>query len=267
MSMETLKLIFDWATVVLLFLTFAAGAGVLYTGSIINERQAGQIKQFEKDLRDKDVKIAEAQHGVVDAKNSASALSIELESEKQKTARFQKEADEARLALESRVRTQGPRYFLLRAAAPKLAVELSRFPGQQVAMLICGMYKTDRETLETWGSLANILGPDTVNGVKGAGWKSVRGNPIWDKCGLSMQGISVIVSPESPKTTRDAAEALSAGLQSVLPPYNKNPWVLDPAWTRQKVALGIVLDKDDPERLALENPGTIVVFIGEHPPL
>jgi len=129
------------------------------------------------------------------------------------------------------------------------------------------MYKTERETLETWGSLASILGPDTVDGVKGAGWKLVRGNPIWDKCGLSMQGISVIVSPESPKATQDAAEALSVGLQSVLPPYNKNPRVLDPAWTRQKMASGVALDKDDPERLAMENPGTIVIFIGEHPPL
>jgi hypothetical protein len=192
-------------------------------------------------------------------------LGIDLELEKQKTARFQKEADEARLTLENRVRTQGPRYFLLRGAAPKMAKELSRFHGQPAALLICGMYKTERETLETWGSLANILGPDTVNGVKGAGWKMVRGNPIWDKCFLSMQGISVIVSSESPKATRDAAEALSIGLKSVLPPYNKNPWVLDPVWTRQKIARSF-LDKDDPERLALENPDTIVVFIGEHPP-
>jgi len=69
--------------------------------------------QLTLDLRDKDVKIAEAQHGVVDAKNSASALSIELESEKQKTARFQKEADEARLALEKRVRNSGTTIFLI----------------------------------------------------------------------------------------------------------------------------------------------------------
>ncbi len=193
-------------------------------------------------------------------------LGIDLELEKQKTARFQKEADEARLTLENRVRTQGPRYFLLRGAAPKLARELNRFHGRRAALLICGMYKAERETLETWGSLANILGPDAANGVNGADWKMVRGNPIWDKCALSMQGIAVMVSSESPKATRDAAEALSLWIASVLPPYNKNPAVLDPAWIRQIMARGVGLDKDDPQRLAIENPDTIVVFIGEHPP-
>ena len=60
MSVEDWKSIFDWAAVILVFFTFAAGAGVLITGNILNKRQAVQLRQFEKDLRDEDVKIAEA---------------------------------------------------------------------------------------------------------------------------------------------------------------------------------------------------------------
>jgi hypothetical protein len=192
-------------------------------------------------------------------------LAIDLEREKQNTARFQKEADVARLALETRVRAQGPRYFLLRSLASKLARELSRFAGQRAALLVCGMYRADRETLETWGALASILGPDTVKGVKGADWKMTRGNPFWDECHLSMQGIAVMVSSESPKTTRDAAEALSRALRRALPLYNNNPAILDPA--RERYIISVVsVDKDDPQRLAIEDPSLIVVFMGEHPP-
>ena len=45
MSVEAWKSAFDIATVVLLFLTFAAGAGVLITGNIINKRQTGKLHQ------------------------------------------------------------------------------------------------------------------------------------------------------------------------------------------------------------------------------
>jgi hypothetical protein len=44
-SVESWKSFFDVATVALLFLTFLAGAGVLLTGNIINERQSKQLRQ------------------------------------------------------------------------------------------------------------------------------------------------------------------------------------------------------------------------------
>lgn len=61
MAVESLKAIFDVVAVVLLFLTFAAGVGVLITGNIINKRQEEQLRKFDKDLKDKDLKIAEVQ--------------------------------------------------------------------------------------------------------------------------------------------------------------------------------------------------------------
>lgn len=50
MAVEALKSFFDIATVVLLFLTFLAGAGVLLTGNVINKQQAAQLHQFDSDL-------------------------------------------------------------------------------------------------------------------------------------------------------------------------------------------------------------------------
>ena len=60
MSVEGLKSVFDIGTVVAAFLVFMFGAGVLITGNIINKRQAEQLRQFTNDLKDKDVKIAQA---------------------------------------------------------------------------------------------------------------------------------------------------------------------------------------------------------------
>jgi hypothetical protein len=245
---------------------FVGDAGVfLFSGTLqtISDEEVAKLtkKANEADERSKKLEQSNRQLAIVQ-----SGLDMRLEAERQKTARFQKEANDARLALENRVRTQGPRYSLLRIAAPKLAREMSKFAGQRAALIICGIYRKERETLETWGELANILGPETIKGVRGANWKMVRGDPIWDKCFLSMQGIAVMVSPESPKSTRDAAEALSKGLRNALPPYNNNPVVVKPWLMRQMIEQGVNVDKDDPARLATEDPNLIVVFIGEHPP-
>jgi hypothetical protein len=50
MSVEAWKSLFDVLTVVLLGLTFAAGAGVLITGNIINRRQEEKLRNFDVDL-------------------------------------------------------------------------------------------------------------------------------------------------------------------------------------------------------------------------
>lgn len=60
MSVETLKSIFDTATVVLLFLTFACGAGALITGNVMNKRQAEQLRQLGLDVAQANQRSAEA---------------------------------------------------------------------------------------------------------------------------------------------------------------------------------------------------------------
>lgn len=54
MSVESWKAFFDVGTVVLLFLTFAFGFGVLFTGNIVNTRQAEEIRR-------QDLQIAQLQ--------------------------------------------------------------------------------------------------------------------------------------------------------------------------------------------------------------
>ena len=52
MSVEAWKVVFDWSTVILLFITFVVGAGALLAGRIVNKRQAAELRKFEKDLAD-----------------------------------------------------------------------------------------------------------------------------------------------------------------------------------------------------------------------
>jgi hypothetical protein len=61
MSVEAWKSIFDFGTVATLFLTFAFGFGVWRTSNIINERQARQLRQFEKDITLAKSSLAEQQ--------------------------------------------------------------------------------------------------------------------------------------------------------------------------------------------------------------
>ena len=50
MSVELWKTIFDWSAVVLVGLTFVAGAGGLIVGRILTDRQADQLREFDQGL-------------------------------------------------------------------------------------------------------------------------------------------------------------------------------------------------------------------------
>jgi hypothetical protein len=60
MSAESLKSFFDIGTVVLLFFTFAFGAGALVTGNIINKRQEDKLRQFGLDVAQANQRSSEA---------------------------------------------------------------------------------------------------------------------------------------------------------------------------------------------------------------
>lgn len=95
MGVEGLKTIFDWAAVILLFLTFAAGFGVLVTGNIISKRQEGQLRQFDKDLTTAKSELARQQERAADA--DAKLVGIETELNTQKAIAATAEADLIRL--------------------------------------------------------------------------------------------------------------------------------------------------------------------------
>ena len=132
MSVESLKAFFDVGTVALLFLTFAFGAGVLITGNIINERQAAQLRQFTNDLKDKDVKIAQANRLAADANKAT---------EDERTARVELEAKVAWRTFSD-------------AQRKDIESNLSRFSGQ---LAECSFLSSDTEAFAFSSEIAAAL--------------------------------------------------------------------------------------------------------------
>ncbi len=71
MSDELLKSLFDWITVILLFLTFVSGAGALIFGNRINAKQAEQLQKFDKDLTDAKIELGKQQERAASAERDA----------------------------------------------------------------------------------------------------------------------------------------------------------------------------------------------------
>ena len=66
--MENWKSVFEWSSVVLLAFTFLAGAGVVFTSSIVNKRQAQTILGLKKDASDAKKAQQEVEISLADAK-------------------------------------------------------------------------------------------------------------------------------------------------------------------------------------------------------
>ncbi len=150
MSVEAVKSFFDIGTVVLLFLTFAFGAGVLITGNIINSRQAKQLRKFDEDLTgaktelaiqqtraataERDVAEAKKSAGDADAKAEAFRLDIAKANERaalanERAASLQVEAAKLRKELV----LQGARENLLsKDNRRNLIATLKPFAGQKI---------------------------------------------------------------------------------------------------------------------------------------
>lgn len=61
MSLELWKSLFDWATILFIALTVLTGAGAIITGNKLGERQDTKLRQFDKDLTQAKVDLANAQ--------------------------------------------------------------------------------------------------------------------------------------------------------------------------------------------------------------
>jgi hypothetical protein len=165
---------------------------------------------------------------------------------------------------------QGPRAKLLNNVARELAGKLAPFAGQRVGLFVCGRQGTqDQEMLDTWGAIANILGPDVVSGMTGAKWKESPTNLNFaDGCGAARglgQGVGVLVSKRASRRTMEAANALGHGLAEALPPTpNKMPSLIDPDFAKLMVYRGLE-DKNAPWVSVGLDPDLIAVLIGAHP--
>ena len=78
-SLEFWKDLFEISGVVLLLLTFIAGAGVLLFSRKLNSRQAAQLRQFDKDLTDAKTKLGEQQERAAAAEKALKVVDIKTE--------------------------------------------------------------------------------------------------------------------------------------------------------------------------------------------
>jgi len=78
MSLETWKLFFEIGGVLLLFLTFVFGAGALFTSTQINERQAQQLRTFEKELTDAKTELKRQEVRAAVAEKETAELQAEV---------------------------------------------------------------------------------------------------------------------------------------------------------------------------------------------
>lgn len=105
MSLEGWKAFFEGGGVGLLFFTFLFGAGALLTTRRLNERQAAQLRQFEKDLTDARTKLGEqqeraavAEKALRDVTNTAGEANERAAVANLRASRLEKETEDERMA-------------------------------------------------------------------------------------------------------------------------------------------------------------------------
>lgn len=101
MSVEAWKSLFDMLTVVLLGLTFLAGAGVLFTGNIVNNRQAGQLRQFNTDLTTAKTELSKQQERAAKAESQIAVANAASQDAVAKVATAEARVAEASAKAES----------------------------------------------------------------------------------------------------------------------------------------------------------------------
>ncbi len=221
-TIEGLKSFFDVATVVLLFLTFLAGAGVLMTGNIINARQAQQLRQFDQSLTaaktelgkqqeraaKAEADIATANQKAAEAQATAEGFRRNIAQANQQAAEANRVAEEERLA-RVRIEEKLAGWGLTAAAQARIIEGLKQYHG------------THFDLGADPGELAFM---ETMDGLLGsAGW--IRQQPRPDNPLFSVlldgkarinyvSGVYVEIAQSSAPTLDPAAEALVSLLRS-----------------------------------------------------
>lgn len=98
-SLEFWKNLFEITGVVLLLLTFIAGAGVLWFSRKLNDRQAAQLRQFDKDLTDAKTKLGEQQERAAVAETALKEVDAKTEGFRLAIAKANERASKAQESL------------------------------------------------------------------------------------------------------------------------------------------------------------------------
>ena len=174
MSVEGLKAVFDIAAVVLLFFTFAAGAGVLITGNIIDGRQKEKLRQFDNDLTIAKSDLAKQQERAATAEARIASAQAEAATAAQKSAEANAIAEGERL---ERVRLEG--HILPRRLSGTRIQQLSNSLKQKVGGIVIVSALVDSESSD--------FADDFDTAFKNAGWKTLRyRNRITEERGVEL---------------------------------------------------------------------------------
>lgn len=188
MSVEAWKTLFDILTVVLLLLTFAVGAGALYFGNRVDEKQKAQLRQFDKDLTE-----------------AKTQLSL------QRTR-----AAEAELRLQKQLLAQGPREKLLLGENRRELVDaLKAFSGQKIDVRrSASVIMVNSKIVSSTPIGDDTIGlADSLFGIlKDAAWVLPPNTLV---SGIQGHGIQIEVVRGATPETISAAEALVAALRRV----------------------------------------------------
>lgn len=244
MTVEGLKTIFDWVAVILLFFTFAAGAGVLITGNIINKRQAEQLRQFDSDLTAAKTKLGEQQERAaaaeielkgVDAKTEGFRLAIAQANERASKAQESLALAEEHAA-EANAKAEGFRRDIAqaneRAAEANRIAEQERLARLQIEARLADRIITPFQEQKMQEAFAPLKGKtvevvvlgDTVeisqfsskiiDAIRRAGVLMNLSRPLG---GPSARGVLVGVRADAPPEFKQAADTFIAILQQTVP--------------------------------------------------
>jgi hypothetical protein len=250
-SLEWCKDAFEIAGVVLLLLTFIAGAGVVFFGRKVNALQAEQLRQFDKDLTGAKTglaiqqqlaseaagKVAGLEKDAAAAKTTQQRVETELAKQKERTASAEKAASDAALAL---AKFKQPR-SLSPEQQDKLRAALKPFGGQNFA----GAVFPDPEPL------ALLILFDTI--LKAAGWKRVPSQI--ERVG----GVLTEVAGES------AATIFDSGITAYIGPDDQESVPAQMAFCSALRADGIQCETHRTPQLAGKTPMAITISVGKKP--
>lgn len=230
MSVELWKQIFDWASVVLVGLTFIAGAGALITGKILSDRQEERARQFGLDL-------TAARNELVIQQGRAATVETELEAQKERTAHAQKDASEAALALAKfkEPRTVSP------DQQEKFISSLKAFAGEKFALAVF----PDPEALALARTVDALL--------KSANWQRIPAQ-IQRENGVLVEIAGVT-----------AASIFDSGVTAYIAPGDNESLAAQHALCTALVSAGIPCETHRTPQLAGKEPRAITISVGKKP--
>jgi hypothetical protein len=221
MSVEGWKSLFDVAAVILLFLTFAAGAGALWTGRIINSEQEKKLRDFDSELTGAKASLATQQQRAAKLELDVAGAKVALAEQQEKTADAERSLLEVRETLAWRTPDQD--------LISKLTPPLQRFVGQRYGFVL-DPGDPERTGVLSW----------TIRLLGAAGWKfePTPASPV-SELNLLATNIVVWVRPDASEKVLEAARLLvhaleRAGLPAVVlkSAWGPNPERVSPDFIR-----------------------------------